>query len=119
MYFKIIKYLKKYGEVLTEYIADKNISEKGEDNLDSQYIYQRDVEWLKLSDVIIAEVSNPSLGVGYEIALAEILKKKIICLYNSNSEKQLSAMIEGNENIIILKYITVDDIRSNIKRYLS
>jgi len=47
------------------------------------------------------------------------LKKKIICLYNSNSEKQLSAMIEGNENIIILKCITVDDIRSNIKRYLS
>ncbi len=74
-YFKIIEYLKKHGEVLSEHIGSENIDHKGE-KLSSEEIFNRDVEWIKKADVIIAEVSTPSLGVGYEICFAEELNKK-------------------------------------------
>ena len=103
-YLKIIKHLQKYGRVLTEHVGSSDISQKGENYLSEQYIYQRDIKWLIASDVIVAEVSNPSLGVGYEIAYAENVGKKIFCLYNKNSKKKLSAMISGNSDIKIEKY---------------
>lgn len=39
-------------------------------------IFDRDVKWPNESDLIVAEVSIPSLGIGYELGLAERLGKK-------------------------------------------
>lgn len=41
--------------------------------------------------VIVAEVTTPSLGVGYEIGRAVELKKTILCLFRSNSDKSKSS----------------------------
>ena len=40
-------------------------------------IHDRDMNWITQSDIFVAEVSNPSLGVGYEISAAISLNKKI------------------------------------------
>lgn len=109
-YQKIVKKLQEYGNVLTTHVAAQKISEMGENNLTAQNIYDRDVEWLKSSDLLVAEVSVPSLGIGYELGLAEKLDKQIICLYDNNSEKDLSAMIDGNKNFIIFKYNTIEEV---------
>lgn len=109
LYGEIIQLLSKYGTVLTEHISDKNLTEAGE-VLDSDEIYNRDVGWLNEADIVIAEVSTPSLGVGYEIAKAENMNKKIICLYRNNGVKKLSAMIDGNPNIIKKEYINIKDL---------
>lgn len=37
--------------------------------------------------VIVAEVTQKSLGVGYEIGRAVALNKLVICLFRSDSEK--------------------------------
>lgn len=37
--------------------------------------------------VIVAEVTQKSLGVGYEIGRAVALNKHVICLFRSDSEK--------------------------------
>ena len=57
-------------------------------------VFQRDSTWVKECDVLIAEVSTPSHGVGYEIALALILGKPVLCLYRSDCK--VSKMIVGN-----------------------
>ena len=57
--------MKKYGKVLTEHIAFKNIIEPAND----EEIFQNDLAKLKLSDVMIAEISNPSHGVGMELGI--------------------------------------------------
>ena len=44
-------------------------------------IHDRDVELLEQSDVIVAEVTQPSLGVGYELGRAVAMAKPILCLY--------------------------------------
>jgi nucleoside 2-deoxyribosyltransferase len=110
IYSRIIDLLGKYGKVLTEHVGDIKLSEKGEIGITDEYIYERDTSWIKEADALVAEVSTPSLGVGYEVAYAEILNKKMLCLYREGSEKRVSAMISGNKNMIIKIYKTIDDL---------
>ena len=104
IYNNIINYLNKRFIVLTEHIGDKKLNSLGEVDKTDKFIYERDIRWIKEADFIIAEVTNPSLGVGYEIAYAESLGKPIICLYRKTVDKKLSAMISGNKNIKVCYY---------------
>ena len=56
------------------------------------------------ADVVIAEVTNPSLGVGYELGYAENIGKPIMCLFDGDSGAKLSAMVRGNPTNIIVTY---------------
>ena len=118
VYLKIIDYLGTFGEVLTEHIGYKDV-EKSEKNYSDTYIFERDVSWLELSDVMVADVTVPSLGVGYEIGFAETLNIPILCLYNPKNKKPLSAMITGNKNIIWKEYGSFEDAQILIKNFLS
>lgn len=109
IYYQIIKHLKKYGQVLTEHLGDLKLSDQGE-SLPEEYIYKRDMDFLKKADVLVAEISNPSLGVGYEIAKAEELGKKILCLYKKfENGKKLSTIIEGNKGLIAKEYANLKE----------
>jgi nucleoside 2-deoxyribosyltransferase len=57
-------------------------------------IYARDVAWIRESDALIAEVSTPSHGVGYEIGYALGLGKRVLCLHRA--DLGVSKMITGN-----------------------
>ena len=59
--------------------------------------------------MVVAEVTTPSLGVGYELAKAEV-SKKILCLYRKQEGKSLSAMISGNSNMHVAIYKDLSDI---------
>ncbi|KAM7385963.1 hypothetical protein PAMP_001997 [Pampus punctatissimus] len=48
-------------------------------------IHNRDMDWLGQSDVIVAEVTQPSLGVGYELGRAVDMKKRVLCLFRPSS----------------------------------
>lgn len=97
-FHKLITHLKTYGEVLTEHSFSYSYAE--EIQIDDNWIWERDIKWLKNSDVVVAEVSAPSLGVGYEIGKAEEWGKPIICLFRS-TEKKLSAMIGGSKYCVV------------------
>lgn len=62
-----------------------------------KYIVKRDLNWLKNSDLFIAEVSTYSHGVGYEHRCAEEFKKPILLLrHNSLIKKTYSAFLDGH-----------------------
>ena len=113
-YKKIVDYLKTVGTVLDEHVADLNLKSTGE-TIGPVEIYKRDVNWINECDILIAEVTVPSLGVGYEIGYAESLNKKIICLYQAN--ENLSAMIKGNENITQISYNNIDELLTELSVY--
>lgn len=113
-YKKIVDYLKTVGTVLDEHVADPNLKSTGE-TIGPVEIYKRDVNWINECDILIAEVTVPSLGVGYEIGYAESLNKKIICLYQAN--ENLSAMIKGNENITQISYNNIDELLTELSFY--
>jgi len=44
LYFKIIDYLKTFGEVLTEHIGDSKLTNNGDDGPSDKFIHDRDLE---------------------------------------------------------------------------
>lgn len=115
----IVKQISLYGDVLSEFVADKSLTSYGTTNMTDEEIYNRDVRLIEESDVVIADVTNPSLGVGYEIAYAEKINKKIYCLYLKVEGKKVSAMIVGNKNCEIYPYISESEIEEIIKNIFS
>ena len=117
LYLKLIEHLKNYGKVLTEHVGNPKLTSFGEDGPTENWIFNRDMKWLKETDVVMAEVSTPSLGVGYEIARAEIMKKKILCLYRTQPNKRLSAMLTGNKKLTVITYVDVGDAERKIDKF--
>jgi len=118
LYLQIIEHLKTHGDVLTEHIGDKSLEISGEDIQDDTSIHNRDYEWILQSDIIVAEVTKPSLGVGYEIGRAIENNKKVLCLYRPQKGKKLSAMIAGSRDITNAEYKTIDEAKNIIDIYI-
>ena len=117
-YTDLITYIKsKNAIVLTEHIGDNNLL-KNEKNLTDKEIYLRDINWMKEADLLIAECTRPSLGVGYELAFAEKLGKPVNVLYR-NKECHLSAMISGDEYFKVFSYETKEDAFKIIDQILT
>ena len=118
LYTDLISYIKtKNAIVLTEHIGDNNLL-KNEKNLTDKEIYLIDIAWMKESDLIIAECTRPSLGVGYELAFAEKLQKPVNVLYR-NKECHLSAMISGDEYFKVFSYETKEEAFKIIDQILN
>lgn len=115
LYQQIIKLLQQYATVLTEHIGDESLNSFGESQLDDIQIHNRDMNWLLESDMVIAEVTNLSLGVGYEIGRAIENNKKVICLYRKQKGKRLSAMIGGCEKVEVIEYENVEELEKKLK----
>jgi nucleoside 2-deoxyribosyltransferase len=93
-YKKMVAYMQQQGHVvLTEHIVAPDVWHQ-ESALTAEQIYTRDLQWLSSADCVVAEVSNPSLGVGYEICYALNMSKPLLCLYHA--PVLLSRMILGN-----------------------
>lgn len=107
-HFKILKILPKYGQVIAEIFVGRGI-DKSNNNLSDRKIYQRDIFCLNKADALVAEVTSPSLGVGYEIARIEKIEP-ILCLYRQTKNKKLSAMIAGNPHLVVKKYKTMREV---------
>jgi len=82
--------------------------EASEHKMTDRQIYDRDTQWILASDMLIADVSAPSHGVGYEISFAESNGKVIICVCPKGTS--VSAMINGNPDIKLLEYKHVAEI---------
>ncbi len=119
IYKEIIKYLKRKGKVLTEHVGDQNLDSKGEKEGTDIAIYKRDIKWLQSASAIIAEVTTPSLGVGYELGIAEKLNKPILCLYKPQKGKRISAMIKGNNIFVCRDYNTFAEIKLHIDDFFN
>ena len=116
-YFNIIHYLERFGVVLTEHVGSTELSEKGELSQTDNDIFKRDLSWLQSADAVVAEVSTPSLGVGYELGIAEKLKIPVLCLYRPMKGKRLSAMINGNEKFQCQAYKGFDEAKTHINSF--
>ena len=119
-YLELIDFLSTKAEVLTEHVGAVELGDQGENTLSDHEIHRRDVEWLESCDAIIAEVTNPSLGVGYEIGIAEKLGKPVLCLFDeSQPEFRLSAMLSGNGKIQVGRYHAIGEAKRQITEFVS
>ncbi len=93
-YQYIIRFLKHRNyTVISEHVAAEGL-EKVEAKMSEQEIYEKDANWIKVCDRVIAEITVPSIGVGYEICHAVKHKKPVLCVYQEGAKA--SAMVLGN-----------------------
>ena len=118
LYRGLIDHLRTRGEVLTEHVGEPELTEEGEEGLSDREIFERDLAWIKSANVVVAEVTTPSLGVGYEVGLSEALRKPTLCLFRPNSGLRLSAMIAGSRRSTVRLYDTLDDAVAAIDEFL-
>ena len=109
--------LKPHGAILSEHIGDPNLSSYGETKMSDIDIYGRDMAWLMEADAVVAEVTTTSLGVGYELGMAEGMHKPVLALFRSMPEKRLSAMVSGNQNFTIFTYTKEDEVKDAIEAF--
>jgi hypothetical protein len=118
IYKAMITWLRSYGEVLTEHVGNPALSAAGDDGPDNRSIHDRDMAWLTSCDLVVAEVTTPSLGVGYELGLATALKKRVLCLYRGIAGRPLSAMIGGSPGIQTAEYSSIDEAKRIMEEFI-
>jgi len=109
IYAQIIALLKRHGTVLSEHFGDAALTSAGE-TIGDRAIHDRDVAWIREADLIVAEVTTPSLGVGYELGRCVAWGKRIVCLYRPSDSRRLSGMIAGSPGIRVMHYTEVGDL---------
>lgn len=108
LYKRIIHHIQKNHTVLTEHVGDLSLSKlENVENRDVA-VYEQDTAWLRESDIVIAECSTPSLGVGYEMAYAERFGKPVHIFYKAATP--ISAMLTGDCYFHIHPYSSEDEI---------
>lgn len=115
--FIVDRLLEKGHIVPTEHLARPEVM-RLEEVVRADEVYQRDIAWIQAADAIIAEVSTPSHGVGYEIAYALHLGKPVLCCHQRGVK--VSKMLTGNdsEGLQVAPYESREELAERIDEFL-
>ena len=119
VYQEIVSALTDDGHLIpTSHLVQSDVMEN-ERELMPHEVYERDVSWIKECDVLIAEVSVPSHGVGYEIGFALNIGKPVLCI--SQKDRKVSKMITGNQDaaLQIQTYTSVEEAIAQARSFLA
>ena len=119
VYQSIVHALAENGHsVLTTHLVKSDVMEI-EAGHSPEYVYTRDTNWIRECDVLIAEVSVPSHGVGYEIGFALGIEKTILALHQD--DRNVSKMISGNpdKNLTVKMYSSIEEAIHIALQFLS
>jgi nucleoside 2-deoxyribosyltransferase len=85
--------------VLTRHLLTEN-PDGDEDRLTERAVYERDLKWLEAADVLIAEASGSSYGVGFEVGYvlgrSAQTHQRVLLLYDADRRSRVSRLIVGN-----------------------
>jgi len=101
----------------TAHLASPGLTEEAA--LTPRAVYERDTAWIRDCDALIAEVSVPSHGVGYEVGYALNAAKPVLCLLLEG--RKLTKMIGGNPHPLlrVQSYATVEAGIAQARFFLS
>lgn len=119
VYQAIVRALVEKGHnVLTAHLVESDAME-AEAAHSPEYVYSRDTKWIRESDVLIAEVSAPSHGVGYEIGYALGHGKPTLAL--CQADRKITKMISGNpdKNLTVKMYPSTEEAIETSLLFLS
>ena len=104
-------------DVLSWHVADPELVGK-EAKMSEQQIYDRDIGFLKQSDCLIAEVTIPSIGVGYEICRGLEIGLPVLCVHKQGAN--VSAMLLGNSdgNMSVEEYTDHEQLENVISHFV-
>jgi len=107
---RYVKLIEELGlEVISKWVTSM-------DTITPREVFLRDIKSIEKSDVIIADVSEPSHGVGMELMYAFLKGKEIIVTVKAGSK--VSYMILGMPNVKVIWYNSFDDLKVKLRKVL-
>jgi 2'-deoxynucleoside 5'-phosphate N-hydrolase len=109
--------------VLTKHLLDDDV-ETAESALTERQVYERDIEWLEACDVLIADASGSSFGVGFEVGYvlgrSDRTEQRVVLLYRADRRDRISRLVVGNAHprCVTLSYDNPDDLAIRVSRAL-
>jgi nucleoside 2-deoxyribosyltransferase len=90
-----------------------------EGQVSAREVYERDTDWIRTCEALVAEISTPSHGVGYEVAYALSLGKPVLCVYREG--QPISKMLTGNSHptISVKSYHGPEEAIATIRSFLN
>ncbi|MBZ5560233.1 MAG: nucleoside 2-deoxyribosyltransferase [Acidobacteriia bacterium] len=102
-------------EVLTTHLLRDDV-ETAESQLTERDVFERDLDWLSQCDVLVAEASGSSYGVGFEVGYvlgrAAQTGQRVVLLYHTERRHAVSRLITGNSDAACttLGYSSIDEL---------
>ncbi len=110
--------------ILTRHLLDDDV-EAAESALTERQVFERDLAWLQAADVVIAEASGSSYGVGFEVGYvlgrAHATGQRVLLLYDSARRPLVSRLISGNvhPNCTTYPYRDAEDLLRFVDQFLA
>jgi hypothetical protein len=101
--------------ILTKHLLDDDV-DTAEAALSEAAVYARDIDWLESCDVLIADASGSSFGVGFEVGYvlgrSDRTDQRVLLLYHAERRDRISRLIAGNHHprCTVLKYENPADL---------
>jgi 2'-deoxynucleoside 5'-phosphate N-hydrolase len=109
--------------VLTKHLLDDNV-DGAEAALTERAVYERDIAWLETCDVLIADGTGSSFGVGFEVGYvlgrSDRTGQRVVLLYRADRRDQISRLIVGNAHARcdVIEYENPDDLAARVSQNL-
>jgi nucleoside 2-deoxyribosyltransferase len=85
-------------QVVTGHLLDEDVNER-ESALSERAVFERDLAWLEESDVLVAEASGSSFGVGFEVGYvlgrSAATSQRVVLVYDRSRTATVSRLIVG------------------------
>lgn len=118
-YAAMVAHLQALGHrVLTEHLASETVM-AADGGLTPEAVFERDTAWLRGCHAVVAEVSTPSHGVGFEIAYALEWGRPVLCL--AREGVRVSKMLTGirQPGFDFCTYRSPDEAHARMEAFLA
>jgi len=111
-------------DVLTTHLLADDV-DAAESRLSDADVFRRDIEWLSGCDVLIAEASGSSYGVGFEVGYvlgrAPETGQRVVVLYDRARRGAISRLITGNraDGCTTFGYGSIDELTGLVDRVMA
>ena len=110
--------------ILTGHLLEDDV-EGAEAVLTERAVFERDMRWLDAADMLIAEASGSSYGVGFEVGYvlgrSDVTGQRVLLLYDAARRPLVSRLIAGNvhPNCTTYSYRDADDLLQFVRTFLA
>jgi 2'-deoxynucleoside 5'-phosphate N-hydrolase len=119
-YKKIVELIKKQHTIIADHILNTTEEQIQHETIEERHTFHKQLDqWIQSADAVVAEITFPSISVGFEISRALEKGKPVLAIYSEGLPPSLLPELYS-DHLIIEKYTpeTVSEILQNFVQYV-
>jgi|WetSurMetagenome_2_1015567.scaffolds.fasta_scaffold33805_5 hypothetical protein len=115
-YKGIMKILSDAGYLVSQSLFDGISNKKLIDENDFNFVYDDVLKKIDEAEVLLADISYPSSGVGYQVYHAVFQRKPVVIIYKKDGKTNPSVIIRGikSKKVTIIGYENCEDLKKSL-----